>query len=110
MQLRAHAIRGLKITLFGAVCNGALQLMILFVLARLLTPRDYGVFAGALVIIQPLQATILLTTEPAIVLQREMPDEELSSVLGVAFWALFALRPGIVVAAIFVAPWTPGPF
>src|SRR5271154_3106507 len=51
MQLRERTIRGVRVTLLGTVAGAILQMVILVSLARILTPRDYGAYAAAMILI-----------------------------------------------------------
>ena len=51
MNLREKTLRGVKFTFAATVFSGLTQAVILVVLARLLTPADYGLVAGAFVIV-----------------------------------------------------------
>jgi len=88
MQLREQTIRGVRATLLGTVSGALLQTVILVVLARLLTPLDYGAYAAANILMLPLQALVLSTTERAIVIQGELSEDSLSSVQGIMFWLM----------------------
>ena len=97
MQLRERTMKGIRVTLLGALCNAGLQTAILIVLARLLTPRDYGLYAAALIITQPLLTFILSPAERAIVLQEKMSTDNVASLLGLLFWVMAGL--GLLVGA-----------
>jgi len=109
MQLRERTIRSIRITLLGTLSGAALQMLILVILARLLLPRDYGAYAGALIIIQPLQAGLLSTTERAIVIQGDASAENVSSVQGIMFWLMAILAILIGVSGLLAARWFHNP-
>jgi lipopolysaccharide exporter len=104
-SLSLKTIRGVKATLVGTVGGALLQMFILIVLARLLTPQDYGAYAVALIIVQPLQTAVLSTTERALVIQGEVPEESMSSVLGITFWMMVAIAIVIGLSGLLVAKW-----
>src|SRR5258707_999029 len=88
MQLREKTIRGVRATLLGTVGGALMQMGILVALARLLTPVDYGTFAAANIVLLPLQALILSTTERAVIIQGDLSDSALSSIESFMFWIM----------------------
>src|SRR3981081_1312636 len=84
-----------------AFARAGLQFGVLIVLARLLTPEDYGVVGAALVVIGISQVFAQLGLGPAVV-QR---DTVSSTHLNTAFWfsLLFSLIAGSLIAV--TAPW-----
>lgn len=80
-SLKRRTVRGVRYTVVTTVFNMVLQAAILVVLARLLTPNDYGSMAAAMIFTSPLQTTLLSATERAIILQSDMTEEALSSAL-----------------------------
>ncbi len=72
MNLREKTLKGVRFTFVATVISGLTQAVILIVLARLLTPVDYGLVAGALVIVTPVQNLLFMGIERAMVLQADI--------------------------------------
>jgi O-antigen/teichoic acid export membrane protein len=102
MGLRDRSIRGIRATLAGTITGAVLQMATLVVLARLLTPRDYGAYAACLVLMQPLQMASLSTTERALVIQGAVSDYTIAAVQGVMFWIMSALSLSIGICGCFL--------
>lgn len=97
LNLKEETIKG-SIWMMGASTAGQIiQLFITAVIARLLEPRDYGIFGMAFVLIAFLQLFSELGVGSAIIQKKNLTDEHLSSI----FWLNIAV--GGVLALIYAA-------
>jgi len=72
------------------------------IMARLLTPVDYGMLATAMIFTQPLQTTLLNSTERAIVLQGDLSDASLSSVAFALLGLSVCISAALVTVGLFL--------
>lgn len=95
MSLRAATTRSVRTTFAAMIVSGIMQAITLVVLARLLTPADYGLVAGALIVLTIVQRLIFGNIESAIVLQSEMSQGKWQSM----FWVQFPIALTLAIAA-----------
>jgi O-antigen/teichoic acid export membrane protein len=113
-QLRRSAVKGLGWAFFTSVSSQACQVLTTLVVAQLLDPRDFGVFALASIIVNALDIVSTVGFAQALV-YRQGDTERISSTaffmtVGVGlslFSVLFVTAPWI--AGIFAAPAVIGP-
>jgi O-antigen/teichoic acid export membrane protein len=105
MHVLERAGRAIRLTLAGSFGSILIQSAILVVLARLLTPNDYGQYAAAMVLVQPLQNVVVSTAERALVIGEELSEQTLATVLGTLLALLIALAFLVGGAALLVAHW-----
>lgn len=86
MEHEGRAIRGVRLALLSNIAGVVLQTLIMAVLARLVTAVDYGLLAGALVVMRLAQHLLSSGPERAVLLLSEPSSQLLSA----AFWALTA--------------------
>jgi len=100
-SLRRKTERGLIWAAGEALGRAVLQFAVLAVLARLLTPADYGVVGAALVIVGVSTIFAQLGVGPAVVQRENLRPEHLDA----AFWAslILGIFTGGVIA--LTAPW-----
>jgi O-antigen/teichoic acid export membrane protein len=95
MNLQEKTTKGVRYTFAATVLSGLTQAAVLVVLARLLTPADYGLVAGALVIVTPIQNLAFMGLERAMVLQTAISPvtQKLMNyiTIGLALITVFAL-------------------
>ena len=99
-------MRGLMWTAGGRASHGALQILVLAVLARLLSPADFGVVSAALVVIGFSFIFSQLGMAPAIVQRAALESRHLQTAfavslafgtsLGVAIWSLAPAAAGFL--------------
>ena len=82
MSLQWQVTRGLRLTLLVNAASTVLRAVVLAVLARLLSPSDYGLVAAAMVVILPVLHLMFLGIEQAGVLQAELRPGAMTSL----FW------------------------
>jgi polysaccharide transporter, PST family len=99
-DLRRRSLRGGMISIGARIINALVQTVSVVVLARLLSPEDYGLVSmvGAIIGIAPL--LIDLGTRDAVIQHRHITSEEISAL----FWLTFALGCGFAVLAAASGP------
>jgi O-antigen/teichoic acid export membrane protein len=101
MSLTNRTISGMLWNMSGAAVQAVLQLAIVAVLARLLSPQDFGVVGAAVVVIEFCQIFTQIGVGPALVQRSDLREEHvragftLSLLIGVVFGGLLYLS----------APW-----
>jgi O-antigen/teichoic acid export membrane protein len=102
--LTARTLRGFAWTFTGSAGKAVLQICSTVVLARLLTPEDFGSVAAALLVVTLTQLVTQLGVAPALVHRKELTDDEVSAAY------LFSLLVSVVFAAglYLAAPWING--
>lgn len=78
-NLTGTALRGGAWLSGAAVVQVCLQLMTVGILARLLTPADFGIVAAAMVVFELTQSIALMGMKPAVVQRAELTDADLRS-------------------------------
>ena len=94
MQLTGLAAKGARWTTVSAAFAAMIQVLRLVVLARLLSPNDFGLMAMAMIVIDTCQAYIDLGISAAIIHRQDATKKQLSSLYWLnvfAGWAMFAL-------------------
>jgi len=104
MSLKQQAVRGLKWTTIASVVGSSIQLLQLFVLARLLTKYDFGLMALAYVLVGLAQIFADMGITNAIIHKKNISKEQLHTVYFVNIFIGFTL--GILI--FFVAPVVSG--
>lgn len=94
MNVEARSIRGVRITLVANLLSIVAQTAIVAVSARLLTAEQYGLAAGALALVRPIQHLLTAGPERAVLLLPEVTAETVES----AFWTLGATGVAVSVA------------
>ena len=101
-KLTMTTLKGLLWSFAGTGSNAVIQLGVIVVLARLLTPKDFGLVAAALVIVNFAAIFTQLGVGPAIVQRPRLETSHLrvaftvSCLLGVAFTVVTALLAGVI--------------
>ena len=75
--LTQRAIGGMFWTLSGTGVQGLLQLLVLMVLGRLLTPAEFGVMGAAMVVVAVSQIVSQVGVGPAIIQRRDLTSTQL---------------------------------
>lgn len=96
MGLKEKTIHASKWNIGSSVLGQVMQLFFSAVMARLLLPEDFGVFGMAFVFITFLQLFSQLGMGAALIQEKSLDEEDLSSV----FW--MNLASGIILCAIFI--------
>jgi O-antigen/teichoic acid export membrane protein len=78
-SLYRKTIYGLIIMFSGATFQSIIQIILTIMLARLLTPSDYGIVGMALVIISFVNITSTLGVGPAIIQKHELSEDHIST-------------------------------
>ncbi|HEY0835734.1 MAG TPA: oligosaccharide flippase family protein [Azospirillum sp.] len=98
MSNEGRTIRAIRITLVANGVSAVAQIGIMVVLARLVASEDYGLVAGALALVRPVQYLLTGGAERAILLLPGLSQEGIDS----AFWAVMtaAAVASLVLAAL----------
>ncbi|GAA4554001.1 lipopolysaccharide biosynthesis protein [Pseudonocardia xishanensis] len=99
-NLTARTARGFAWAFTGSVGQAVLQILATIVLARLLTPEEFGSVAAALLVVGLTQLVTQLGVAAALVHRRELTDRDVAA----AFWFSMALS---VVMAVLLATLAP---
>lgn len=101
-SLQVQVISGVKWTTVSQVSRQLISLLTLIILARLIPPRDFGLFGMAMVVINFILLFRDMGTVAAVIHFDDMDDQSLSSMFWVnacvgviAFLLVFLLSPGI---------------
>lgn len=97
MSLREAATSGVKWSTVSQIGRQAIQLVTVIILARLLSPADFGLMGMATAVIAFAEAFNDLGTSTAVIQRKEQSDELLSSI----FWVHLAF--GALATAFFLA-------
>jgi len=100
MSVEARSIRAIRITLLANGASALGQIAIMAVLARLVTSEEYGLVAGALVLIRPVQYLLTSGAERAVILMPGLTDDGVDS----AFWAILAAALGVSILLAAAVP------
>lgn len=116
-QLRGRTIRGVGWNLMGSAARALLQVGVLVLLARLVTPEEFGVAAAALVVVTLLSLVAAVGLGPSLVQLRGLTEEHVrvawSSfvLLGAGLWALATWQAAMLASLLgipaltSVIPW-----
>ena len=99
MNLQWKVTRGVRVNLIVAIALNLLRAVVLAVLARLLSPSDYGLVAAALVVVNPVKQILFNGVEQAAVLQSDLRPGATTSLFWMATGAAVA---GIAILSIVV--------
>ena len=99
-QLTATATRGVRVTAAGQAVRMGIQIASIIVLARLLTPEDYGVMAMAMVVVIFAEVVRDFGLASAAVQARSLSREQRSNL----FWANAAIGTALTSAFLAAAP------
>ena len=102
-DLTRKTITGVRLTFAASVMSGLIQAGVLVVLARLLTPLDYGLVAGSLAVVRPLQLLLFSGLERAVILHGRSDPDELASITGLNL--MIGAAAFIAVAALAGLAW-----
>ena len=94
MRLTLRAVHGARWTTISTACITLIQILRLIILARLLSPRDFGLMAMTMIVIDACQAYIDLGISAAIIHRQDATKEQLSSLYWLnifAGWAVFVI-------------------
>lgn len=98
--MKRKSLRGAAIALTMEVVRGVLVVIYLAVIARLLTPADFGVVAAALAVVWILQPLSGLSLLSALVQTSEINERKLNA----AFWWSLGLAVALTIVTLFAAP------
>lgn len=101
MSLKAQAIHGVKWTTLSTVVTTLMQLLQLAVLARFLSPSDFGLMALVMVVIGFSQAFMDMGISNAIIHRQEISHVQLSSL----YWLNIASGIVLFGIVVLVSPW-----
>ncbi len=95
MNLGKEAKRGVFYIFLSKYSDVAFQLFITAVLARLLTPEEFGLFAIIIVIVNLARRFTEIGLKPAIVQHKDLTDDEIGSIFN------FTIMQGLALAILF---------
>lgn len=98
-----RTVRGVRITFGATVVSALIQAGVLVVMARLLTPLDYGLVTGSLVVVRPIQLILFAGLERAVILDTDLSRVRASSIMSLNI--LLGLGATAVVAALAGVAW-----
>lgn len=100
MSLKGKTFLGIKWTATSAIAGSVLQLLQVAILARILTPKDFGLMALVMVVIGFSQAFLDMGVSNAIIYKQEISNRQFSSLYwlnvlsgAVIFFILMVLAP-----------------
>lgn len=99
-ELYLKASTGAAWSFGGSICTAIINFIVLAILARLLNPESFGLFALAVVVIQFFSELSELGLLPGIIQTKQVTEEKLSS----CFWLSMLARGGLAAAVYFAAP------
>jgi O-antigen/teichoic acid export membrane protein len=100
IQLGRQAVRGGVISVLGTYGSGVLQIFAAVVLARLLTPEDFGLVAILTVLTSFAPSLIDFGLGDATILRKKITEEQVSSL----FWVSIAIGAGIALVVAISGP------
>jgi lipopolysaccharide exporter len=103
-----RTVRGVRITFGATVLSGLIQAGVLVVMARLLTPLDYGLVTGSLVVVRPVQLILFAGLERAVILDQDLSHQRTASIMSLN--VLLGLGATLIVAALAGLAWLSPPF
>ena len=103
MSLKDKTIKGVKWTTFGSLFNSVLQIVQLVILARILSPSDFGLMAIVMVIIGFSNMFIDMGISNAIIYKQKVTENKLTSLYWLNVFVGFALFLIILVVSPFIA-------
>lgn len=99
-SIKEELLSGVYYTAIAKYAGIVISLLVVAILARIISPEDFGVVAIATVLIQFLGNFTDLGLEPAIVQKKDLSKRDLSNIFSFTFWI------GILISIIFViASW-----
>ena len=98
-SLGQHVKHGVKWSGAELIVRFGLRIVVLAILARLLTPEDFGVFAAAMTVIELLLPLSTLSLEHALVQQKNLSEGALSMVSSIALGLASALTLLVIATA-----------
>src|SRR5579862_5868286 len=99
-NLRTHSVRGGLLTLTSQGFQFVIQSVSTVVLARLLTPADFGLVAMVTAITGLAQAFADLGLSEATIQRKEITNDQVSTL----FWINFAIGVGLMLVTMGLAP------
>ena len=101
MNLKQEAFSGIRWASLGMAGRAALQFMQVAILARLLSPADFGLMAMVLVVMAFVQVFTDLGVSNAIIHHQEISANQLSSL----YWLNAAVGTGLTLGLISISYW-----
>src|SRR5579862_4916542 len=101
--VRSLTVRSVRITFGATVLSGLIQAGVLVVMARLLTPLDYGLVTGSLVVVRPVQLILFAGLERAVILDKDLSPRRAASIMSLNI--LLGLGAAVIVAALAGLAW-----
>ena len=101
MTLKRRAAKGVAWTFIERLSSRSIMFLVLIVLARLLTPEEFGIVAlGGVLVFLP-QVVLYAGFASALIQKKDLEAEYLDT----AFWAILGLSAIIAVALLALAPF-----
>lgn len=100
-SLRDRTISGIFWALLQNVGGKGISFIVMIILARLLTPKIFGLIGMLMIFIQLSQVLVRAGFNQALIQKKNTDDEDYSSV----FWINLIVGVGIYVVFFFAAPW-----
>ncbi|MBP2316398.1 oligosaccharide flippase family protein [Azospirillum soli] len=104
MTLAGKTIQGVRVTLTATALAAVLQAGAIAVLARLISPAEYGVVIAALVVLRPVTDVLGAGIEKSVVLPADMPDPSIAARYQTAFVGGVLLTLLLAALALAAAP------
>lgn len=106
MSLRISALQGVKWTTLSSVCGVAIHILQISILARILTPEDFGLMALGMVAIGFAQAFSDMGISQAIIHKQEITKNQLSTlywlnIIAACFCSLLLIASSPFIAAFY---------
>lgn len=109
MSLKDKTIKGVKWTTFGSLFNAVLQIVQLAILARILSPSDFGLMAIVMVIIGFSNMFIDMGISNAIIYKQKVTENQLTSLYWLNVFVGLLLFLIILIISPFVAQFYDSP-
>ncbi|HEX3043760.1 MAG TPA: oligosaccharide flippase family protein [Bacillota bacterium] len=93
--IKAHLKKGVKVAFLTKYCDIVIQLIISAILARILSPSDYGLFAIIIIFINFAQLIAEIGICPAIVQNNELNTDDVGSIF------IFTIFQGLILALVY---------
>ncbi|HPH65107.1 MAG TPA: lipopolysaccharide biosynthesis protein [Kofleriaceae bacterium] len=102
-SLRTKTTRGIASSLLGVVGTNIVRIASIAILARLLTPADFGIVAVAMTVVMLVQNVRDIGVGGAIVQRKDLTIDELRSAFAFSVWLGFALTAVMALTAPWIA-------
>jgi len=108
-SLTARTVRGFVWAFTGSAGQAVLQIAATIVLARLLTPQEFGSVAAALLVVGLAQLLTQVGVSAALVQRRELADDDVSAAFAFSVVVALVLAVALALGAPALGPWSACP-